>query len=77
MILGGVEKEGKERREVVERGGKASDTKDIMSFWEVVEVLGAETAQRKDPPVTMTTILCSKTKDVDLKSSAVQRQCLQ
>lgn len=62
-------------REGVERGDKASDTKDV-SFWEVVEVLGAETAQRKDPPCTMTTILCSKTKDVDLKSSAVQRQCL-
>lgn len=34
--------------EYVKRGDRASDTHDT-SFWEVVEVLGAETAQRKVP----------------------------
>lgn len=48
-----------------------------VSLWGVVEVLGAMTAQRKEPFCTMTTIMSSKAKDVDLESNAVQWKFLQ
>lgn len=40
------------------------------------EVLGTLTAQRKETPCTLTTIMSSKARDVDLENSAVHLEFL-
>lgn len=47
-----------------------------MSLWGLVEVLGSLKAQRKEPSCTMTTIMSSKAKGVDLEGSTVQLKFL-